>query len=362
MPDYSKSVPVPPYSSINQNLSPAHQQTMLDIFGKPGALSKDCSDITNPNLKKLIGTQNVGPFKVTGLKLLLGELTAIFDQVRQQNRELYEQAQTEGMLCCRRVRTKQGISTNYSNHSWGSAVDVRFGGKSDEVGDGMTEAGLLALYPYFHVRGWYWGAGFGDPDPAREDSMHFEASDQLIRRLYVNPLEGDTMPQAKLRAAGISGTEFSIDTNLKTTKSPLTAKKIEDYFDKRNKPGLIGIGEAVIAASEKYSINATYIVSHAILETGWGTSRIYKEKNNLFGWSAFDNSPYSSATGFPSREACIDFVMGRVDALYLTPNGKYFRQAPCVGNKLFGMNVEYAAEADWGANIASIARQIEAAV
>jgi hypothetical protein len=55
--------------------------------------------------------------------------------------------------------------------------------------------------------------------------MHFEASDQLIRRLYGSPLEGDLIPEPKLKAAGISGAEFSIDTNLKTTKSPLTAKK-----------------------------------------------------------------------------------------------------------------------------------------
>jgi flagellum-specific peptidoglycan hydrolase FlgJ len=358
MPDYSKFVPVPDFSTINQGLSPAHQQTMLDIFGKPGALTKKCSDITNASLKKLIDTANVGPFKVTGLKLLLKDLTDIFDQVRQNNPELYSQAGTEGMACCRAVG---GSRTNFSNHSWGSAVDIRFGGKSDEVGDGMTEAGLLALYPYFHVRGWYWGAGFGNPNPAREDSMHFEASDQLIRRLYSNPVEGATIPQAQLKAAEISGAEFSINTNLKTVKSPLTAKKIEDYFDLRERPGLKGIGEAVMAASNKYTINATYIVSHAILETGWGTSKIYKEKNNLFGWSAFDDSPFSSATGFPTREACIDFVMGRVDALYLNSAGKYYRQAPCVGNKLFGMNVEYALEADWGTSIASIARQMEAA-
>jgi hypothetical protein len=359
MPDYSRFVPVPALSSINQGLSPAHQQTMLDIFGKPGRLSRDCSDVTNAALRRLMGTASVGPFRVTGLKLLLNELTEIFDEVRRDNLELYNQAGTEGMVCCRAVH---GSSTNFSNHSWGSAVDIRFGGKSDEVGDGMAEAGLLALYPYFHVRGWYWGAGFGSPNPAREDSMHFEASDQLIRRLYGNALGGDPTPERKLRAAGISGGEFSIDTNLKTTKSPLTAAKIEEYFDLRKKPGLKGIGEAVITAANKYTINATYIVSHAILETGWGTSRIYKEKNNLFGWSAFDSSPFSSATGFPTREACIDFVMGRVDALYLSPTGKYYRQAPCVGNKLFGMNVEYAAEADWGANIARIARQMEAAV
>jgi Mannosyl-glycoprotein endo-beta-N-acetylglucosaminidase/D-alanyl-D-alanine carboxypeptidase len=331
---------------------------MLEIFGRPGALSRDCSNITNAALRRLMDTQDVGPFRVTGLTLLLGQLSEIFDQVRQQNPDLYNQAGTEGMVCCRAVR---GSATNYSNHSWGSAVDIFFG-RSDEVGDGMTEAGLLALYPYFHARGWYWGAGFGSANPKREDSMHFEASDELIRRLYANPLEGDRIKPAIRRAAGVTGTEFSIDTNLKTTSSPLTTKKIEDYFDKRNKPGLKGIGAAVIAASKKYNINATYIVCHAILETGWGTSKIYREKNNLFGWSAFDSSPFSSATGFPSREECIDFVMGRVDTLYLNPTGKYFRQAPCVGNKLFGMNVEYAAEADWGANIAIIARQMEAAM
>jgi hypothetical protein len=146
MPDYSKLVPVPPFSSINQGLSPAHQQTMLDIFGRPGELSEDCSDIENASLRKLMATENVGPFKVTGLKLLLAELTKIFDQVRQQNSELYNQAGTEGMVCCRAVR---GSSTNYSNHSCGSAVDIRFGGKSDTVGDGMTEAGCLPFIPTF---------------------------------------------------------------------------------------------------------------------------------------------------------------------------------------------------------------------
>ena len=330
---------------------------MLEIFGKPGSFSKTCSNVTNSKLKTLIATQNVGPFKVTGLQLLLHELTEIFDQVRRQNNELHNQVGTEGMLCCRAVRNSK---TNYSNHSWGSAIDIRFGGKSDEVGDGKTEAGLLALYPFFHVRVWYWGAGFGDPNPRREDSMHFEASDQLIRKLYLNPIAGPITPKRKLKAAAIGDKEFSIDTNLKTTRSPLTATKIERYFDLRKKPGLKGIGQAVMEASKKYEINATYIVSHAILETGWGTSRIYKDKNNLFGWAAFDDSAYASPKGFPSREACIDFVMGKVNALYLSPTGKYFRQAPCVGNRLFGMNVEYAAEADWGANISLIARQMEA--
>ena len=248
MPDYSRLVPVPGYSTINQGLSPAHQGTMLEIFGRPGALSNNCSPITNQSLKKLISTDDVGPFRATGLTLLLSEMRNIFDLVRQQNIELYRQMHTDGMVCCRKVR---GSTSNFSNHSWGNAVDIRFGEDSDEVGDGLTQSGLLALYPFFYVHGWYWGAGFGSPNPKREDAMHFEASDQLIRRLYLDPLEGPTTARAKMTAAGVKAAEFSIDTNLKTVKSPLTAKKIEGYFDKRKKPGLKGIGAAVMAASEK---------------------------------------------------------------------------------------------------------------
>jgi beta-N-acetylglucosaminidase len=76
-----------------------------------------------------------------------------------------------------------------------------------------------------------------------------------------------------------------------------------------------------VAAAKKYSITASYIVAHAALESGWGSAKIAREKKNLFGWSAFDASPYSSATGFPVRETCVDFVMGRINELYLTPSG-----------------------------------------
>ena len=86
--------------------------------------------------------------------------------------------------------------------------------------------------------------------------MHFEASDQLIRKLYLNPIAGPITPKRKLKAAGIGDKEFSIDTNLKTTRSPLTATKIERYFDLRKKPGLKGIGQAVMEASKKYEMNA----------------------------------------------------------------------------------------------------------
>ena len=162
----------------------------------------------------------------------------------------------------------------------------------------------------------------------------------------------------------MSKKSFTIDTNLKTTVSPISESFIDEYLETKRNGELSGIGNAVIAASRKYGINAAYIVAHAALETGWGSSRIAKEKNNLFGWSAFDNSPYSSATGFPSRAECIDFVMGRINALYLTPSGKYYRKAPCLGHKPpngYGMNVKYATDPNWGQKIAITANALEQA-
>lgn len=154
-------------------------------------------------------------------------------------------------------------------------------------------------------------------------------------------------------------TAFGIDTNLREAwGKPFDCRRVDAYLAKRGRGGLSGIGCAVRAASEKYGINPWYIVAHAALETGWGASRISREKNNLFGWSAFDSSPYSSARAFPSRAACIDFVMGRIDDLYLSPSGKWFRGA-VLGDRTHGMNANYATDPEWGRKIAAIVRRLE---
>lgn len=181
MTDYSKLEKIALSDRTNRGLSPAHQSTMLRIFGRPGGLTRDCSLITNQKLSGLLQTRNVGPFRVTGLARLLDSLEAIFQEVQEKNPELFAQVRTDGMICCRAVR---GSTENFSNHSWGSAVDIRFGDHSDEMGDGLTQLGAQELAPFFNARGWYWGAGFGLTNPSREDAMHFEASDELIRELY----------------------------------------------------------------------------------------------------------------------------------------------------------------------------------
>jgi peptidoglycan hydrolase-like protein with peptidoglycan-binding domain len=190
MTNFAKLVAIPDLDTVNIGLSPCHQATMLKIFGRPGALSKDCSDVTNSKLNALIETRNVGPFKATGVGRLLDDLQAIFSEVKEKLPEVFSQVKTDGMLCCRAVR---GSTQNFSNHSWGTAIDIRFGDDSDEMGDGLMQLGTSALAPFFHVRGWYWGVGFAQSNPKREDSMHFEASDELIRKLFGGEIEALTL-------------------------------------------------------------------------------------------------------------------------------------------------------------------------
>ena len=120
-------------------------------------------------------TASVGPFRVTGLDIAVQSLARVMDSVRRHDPEVYAQLGTAGMLCCRFVR---GSKTVLSNHSWGTAVDLTFGGEVDPRGDGKCQLGLLRVYRFFHQEGWYWGAGF-----PREDAMHFELADETVRGL-----------------------------------------------------------------------------------------------------------------------------------------------------------------------------------
>lgn len=63
---------------------------------------------------------------------------------------------------------------------------------------------------------------------------------------------------------------------------------------------MLNKGETFIEAAKQAKINVIYLVSHCALETGWGTSKICKEKNNFFGISAYDSSPFDSAKKFNS--------------------------------------------------------------
>lgn len=167
-------IPIP--HNINTGLSSAKQMTMKSLLGAPrGSFNNDCQSVTNPVLKSMIRTVDVGPFRVTGLVPAIDSLKEVLADIRQEQPEVFEVLGTEGMLCVRLMRN----SPNISIHSWGTAIDLKLNGILDQPGNNKTQRGLALIAPIFNRHGWFWGGGF-----PTEDAMHFEVSDQKIRDMH----------------------------------------------------------------------------------------------------------------------------------------------------------------------------------
>lgn len=160
-------------TNLNQGLTQAKHETLVEIFGPPCDPSRECSPVSNPKLKGLMVRKNVGPFFVFGIRPAVDALERIFAEIKQQKPDLYKQIQNGGMLCCKSARN---VQSRFNEHSWGTAIDLQISGQFDASGDKKTQSGLLELYPFFNKEKFFWGA----ESEKSEQSFHFEASAELI--------------------------------------------------------------------------------------------------------------------------------------------------------------------------------------
>ena len=104
---------------------------------------------------------------------------------------------------------------------------------------------------------------------------------------------------------------------------------------------------------EQYNINGIFVASIGIHESAWGTSRIAKNKYNLFGYGAYDSNPYNGAYSFSSYSESIDLLARVLVKYYLNPkgtliydgqvaSGKYYN-----GSTLSAVNQKYATDKNW---------------
>jgi beta-N-acetylglucosaminidase len=111
---------------------------------------------------------------------------------------------------------------------------------------------------------------------------------------------------------------------------------------------MAGLGQSFADAEAKYGINAWFLTGLAAHESAYGTSRIAQSKQNLFGFQAYDASPYSSAKTYDSFEDGIDSVAQYLKTAYLTPGGKYYN-----GTSIDAVNKRYATDQNWANAIVS---------
>ena len=135
-----------------------------------------------------------------------------------------------------------------------------------------------------------------------------------------------------------------------TSKSGLTAEDIDTLLAGT---ALHGLGVDFIGAEEKWGVNAYALMSLAALESNWGKSRLAQNKNNLFGYMAYDRDPYNSAKHFATKGDAIMTVAESLATNYLSADGKYNN-----GYTFKGVNVRYASDPNWHIKITGIMQRL----
>lgn len=104
---------------------------------------------------------------------------------------------------------------------------------------------------------------------------------------------------------------------------------------------------------QQYNINGLYIAAIGIHESAWGTSKLAKNKNNLFGYGAYDSNPYNGAYQFSDYAESIDLLARVMVKYYLNSKGtKIYGNEIALGTyyngaTLTGVNTKYASDKNW---------------
>ncbi len=110
---------------------------------------------------------------------------------------------------------------------------------------------------------------------------------------------------------------------------------------------------------KKYNINGIFLASMAIHESAWGSSQIANDKKNLFGYGAYDATPYSSSYDFDTYAEGIELVAKVLVKYYINPAGtKIYDNEKALatyynGPTVSDVNIRYASDTEWHTKVYS---------
>lgn len=134
---------------------------------------------------------------------------------------------------------------------------------------------------------------------------------------------------------------------------------LEDYKkilsgNKSDKNNIISDNaEAFYNVDKNYHMNGIFLASMAIHESAWGTSTISQNKKNLFGYGAYDSSPYESSFSFETYAEGIDLVARVLVKNYINEAGtpiyddEVAKASYYNGPTISAVNIRYASDQNW---------------
>ena len=164
-----------------------------------------------------------------------------------------------------------------------------------------------------------------------------------------NIVKGNTKTKQELN----SKLSFNMALNKPSGLSLEQFKKILNDSKDKNKI-FTNNAEYFYYIEKQYNINGVFVAAIGIHESAWGTSKIALQKNNLFGYGAYDSNPYNGAYNFSNYSESINsdcksicentILIQRGTSIYGGEKalGTYYN-----GSNLSGINKNYASDKNW---------------
>lgn len=180
---------------------------------------------------------------------------------------------------------------------------------------------------------------------------------------YLNPnekyeKENESTTTEKSKQQLINGLSFDMVLNKPSGLSLEQFKKV--LTDSKDKNKIFENNSQYFYYIEKqYNINGIFVAAVGIHESAWGTSKIAINKNNLFGYGAYDSNPYNGAYTFTDYSECIDLIARVFVKYYLNPKGTSIYGGEKAqgtyynGATLSGVNTRYATDKNWANGVYS---------
>lgn len=170
---------------------------------------------------------------------------------------------------------------------------------------------------------------------------------------YINSKEeNETKESTKTKQELNSNLSFNMALNKPSGLSLEQFKKILNDSKDKNKI-FTNNSEYFYYIEKQYNINGVFVAAVGIHESAWGTSKIALQKNNLFGYGAYDSNPYNGAYNFSNYSESIDLISRVFVKYYINPKGtSIYGGEKAVGtyyngSNLSGINKKYASDSNW---------------
>lgn len=170
---------------------------------------------------------------------------------------------------------------------------------------------------------------------------------------YINSEEKNEIKEStKTKQELSSNLSFNMALNKPSGLSLEQFKKILNDSKDKNKI-FTNNAEYFYYIEKQYNINGVFVAAVGIHESAWGTSKIALQKNNLFGYGAYDSNPYNGAYNFSNYSESIDLISRVFVKYYINPKGRSIYGGEKAvgtyynGSNLSGINKKYASDSNW---------------